>query len=271
MLVLCNGMARSGSTLQYNLVCDLVEAAGVGTGHGSTANDLGPGPDLRKVTAAAEVQVYKIHDALRGTVPWIAQGHDGVRICYIHRDLRDVAVSLREMQGAEDDRIVGVLDDAVLAYNELRPVRDSPYVLWQRYEDVVADVRGATEEIARFLKLEVPSNIIDEIADGCAIDSARQVMTQVRRLLEADLARADADEVRRVRKATRDRTEYWRDPVTLIHWNHISRHGGASGVWRTELPEPLLATIVERYAEWFADAGYASDDVQIAGEEGVGE
>ena len=89
-----------------------------------------------------------------------------MRICYIHRDLRDVAVSLREMQGAEDDRIVGVLDDAVLAYNELRPVRDSPYVLWQRYEDVVADVRGATEEIARFLKLEVPSNIIDEIADG---------------------------------------------------------------------------------------------------------
>jgi hypothetical protein len=271
MLVLCNGMARSGSTLQYNLVCDVVEAAGVGTGHGGAENDLGPGPDLREANATPEVKVYKAHEALRGTVPWIAQGHDGVRICYIHRDLRDVAVSLREMQGGEEDHIVGVLDDAVLAYNELRPVRDSPYVLWQCYEDVVADVRGATGEIARFLKLEVPSNIIDEIADGCAIDSARQVMTQVRRLMEADLARADASEVRRVRKAMRDRTQDWRDPVTLIHWNHISRHGGASGVWRTELPEPLLATIVERYAEWFADAGYATDDAQVVGEEGVGE
>jgi len=202
-------------------------------------------------------------------VPWIADGRDGVRICYIHRDLRDVAVSLRTMQGGDDDNILHLLDAAVLAYGELKRVRHSPYVLWQRYEDVVADVLGATEEMARFLKVALPAETIDKIAADSAIDGASKVMDKIRGLLDADLKHADPGEVRRVRKAMRERSLTLRDPVTLIHWNHISRHRGASGVWRTELPAQLADTIVERYAEWFADAGYATDDTHGAAEEGV--
>ena len=84
--------------------------------------------------------------------PW----RRGIRISYIYRDIRDVAVSLIEKEGPGDERILGKLGDALTVYDELRTVRDSPHVLGQRYEDVVADRDAATREAADFLGLDIP-------------------------------------------------------------------------------------------------------------------
>lgn len=269
MLVLCNGMPRAGSTLQYNVVCNLVEAAGVGVARGGVEHTDSDVPDLRLVASSAAANVYKTHGTLPGIVPWIASGEPGVLVCYIYRDIRDVAVSLREKHGPGDDRIVTALDDAVRVYNDLIAVRDSPYVLWQRYEDVIADRRAATRETAEFLTLDTPAAILDEIADDVSVESARRVMRDVRRVVETRIDRSSPDEVRRIRREMRDGSFRASDPTTMIHWNHISRHGGAPGVWRTELPDSLLDIILERYADWFVHAGYATDDALVAADEGA--
>ncbi|MEO2004273.1 MAG: sulfotransferase domain-containing protein [Candidatus Poribacteria bacterium] len=256
MLVLCNGMPRSGSTLQYNLVCNLVEAAGVGTARGGVEHTDAVVPDLRRVTSSSTMSVYKTHVMLPGIMPWIARGDGGVLLCYIYRDIRDVAVSLLEKHGPGDERVLTLLGDALRVYGELRVARDSPHVLWQRYEDVIADRGAAARETADFLGLDTPATILDQIAEDSSIDSARRVMGNVRRLVEAKVGSAEPDEARRIRRGMRDGSYRASDPMTMIHWNHISRHGGVPGVWRTELPAPLLTSIVERYADWFVDAGY---------------
>ena len=95
-------------------------------------------------------------------------------------------------------------------------------------------------------------------------------MDVVRRAVEHSIAQAAPSEVRQIRRGMRDGSFSAADPDTHIHWNHVSRFGGASGVWRRELPKPLLATITDRYADWFASAGY---DIEDAGAttEGAGE
>ena len=245
MLVLCNGMPRSGSTLQYNVVAGLVDAAGAGTAGGGIEDTGGTAEDLRTVAATDTMLVYKTHDVLPHVVPWLERGESGVFVCYIFRDLRDVAVSVREKHGPNDAEMFGLLDRAVAAYDTLVPLRESPHVLWQRYEDVIADPRTATLEAADLLGL-------------------------TRRAVEHSIAQAAPSEVRQIRRGMRDGSFSAADPDTHIHWNHVSRFGGASGVWRRELPKPLLATITDRYADWFASAGY---DIEDAGAttEGAGE
>jgi hypothetical protein len=269
MLVLCNGMLRSGSTLQYNVVCNLVEAAGVGVARGGVEHAGGEVPDLHRVASTSMMDVYKSHTMLAGVLEWVTRGAEGIRISYIYRDIRDVAVSLIEKEGPGDERILGKLGDALTVYDELRTVRDSPHVLWQRYEDVVADRDAATREAADFLGLDIPPAIFDQIVEDSSIESARRVMGHMRRVVETQIGTVAPDEVRRIRRGMRHGTYIAVDPMTLIHWNHVSRHGGASGVWRTELPAPLLEAIMERHADWLADAGYPLDDPGAEAREGA--
>jgi hypothetical protein len=256
MLVFCNGMPRAGSTLQYNLVANLVEASGTGAASGGMENTGGTEDGLRAAATADRTLVYKTHDVLPHVVPWIERGEVGVLVCYIYRDLRDVAVSLREKHGPNESHMFELLDDAVATYDILSAVRESPHVLWQRYEDVMADARAATAQVADFLGIEVAPAVAERIAADCSVDSARGVMQTVQVAVKAKMARATPAEMRQIRKGVRDGSFHAADPETLIHWNHISRFAGASGVWRAELPAPLVAAITGRYADWYTSAGY---------------
>ena len=256
MLVLCNGMPRSGSTLQYNLVANLVEAAKAGTALGGIQDTGGTVDDLRVAATADAMLVYKTHDVLPHILPWVQRGEAGVLVFYIYRDLRDVAVSVREKHGPDETRMFGLLDSAVATYNALVPIRESPLVLWQRYEEVTQDALAATRQAAAFLGIDVAPEVAKEIAAECSVGSARRVMEAVRRAVKHRISTAPPAELREIRRGMRDGTYHAADPTTHIHWNHISRFGGASGSWRSELPEASLETITGRCADWFASAGY---------------
>ena len=45
----------------------------------------------------------------------------------------------------------------------------------------------------------------------------------------------------------------FREDRTLIAYNQISPHLGAVGTWKTRLDEETQRTIVDRYADWYAD------------------
>lgn len=118
-IVFCNGMPHSGSTLQYDVVRVLLEASGVADIHGFIAATPGhtnavSDDQMAEWAAEARYHVVKTHDRhplLRGLVP-----HNASRVCYIYRDLRDVAASSKRAFGQRGTGLLSAVHEAVTRY-----------------------------------------------------------------------------------------------------------------------------------------------------------
>ncbi len=256
MLVVCNGMIRAGSTLQYNLVRGILEAAGVGAGWGSFEHGEDSKEDLAHSISSDSIVAAKTHGIPPSMPPLLQSHHPGLRVCYVYRDLRDVAVSARHKFGFTGDRLVLQLDREVQAYNVMRTFHDHPHVLRQRYEDTIGDLTRAVRQCADFLRVAVDDETVARIVHDASITKAKSVMKRVRNEIEADLLKLPPASVREARREMRSRDMLAFDRKTQLHWNHISPNEGRSGTWREHLTESDVATIETRYREWFDDAGY---------------
>jgi hypothetical protein len=259
MLVVCNGMVRGGSTLQYNLVRGIAVATGAGTGYGSFEHEEDSTEDLAHSVQSGVIRVAKTH-GIPPSMPGHLQNHlEGFRVCYIYRDLRDVAVSMRAKFRWTDERLAQELDLSVQRYEVLRQYRDQPNVLWQRYEDTVVDLVAAVRECAEFIEVDVDDETVDQVAEDASVAKAKAVMKTVRDHVELQLLDLSPHALRKQRRQMRSRKFLAYDRATQLHWNHISPNEGRSGTWREHLSEEQVARIETRYAAWFDDAGYQVD------------
>jgi len=106
------------------------------------------------------------------------------RIIYVLRDVRDVAVSYYHHAATGWDMDFDKFLQRFLAgkvpvgswFDHLEawwPERHSSRVLFLRYEDVVVDLRGTAERVARFCSLEVDAARLDRVAERCSFDFMR--------------------------------------------------------------------------------------------------
>jgi len=79
-----------------------------------------------------------------------------VKICYIYRDLRDVAASLKKKEKVNGKALITSLDAAIAVYNK---IKDIPNVLIQ-YENIVIDIAQAIKEVVLFLGLKASKSTI---------------------------------------------------------------------------------------------------------------
>lgn len=268
MLVLCLGMKRSGSTLQYNLARNLVESADSLEG----GYILSMAPEQRsklfdEYAADTKLCVVKSH-----TMPPEAASlpAEQVRFCYIYRDIRDVAVSIRAKGGLTGEKLLAYLDTCIDDYHEIIQV-DS--LLKQKYEDVMADTPTAIRELADFLAVPVDDQLVQRINEQCSIETALSkqkpsLRSSVRAIL-VRLSRAvgGKDGLRKwgaprwlLRRMHLPRPKI--DSRTELHADHISKDKGACGLWRTSLPKKDIEVISQRYADWLAEVGYPPGPVE---------
>jgi hypothetical protein len=200
--------------------------------------------------------MHEVHsivpDAIRG---------EGLKVLYIHRDIRDVAASVKRVPGRTDEALLERVGTAVSLYYELHALRvTSPdCVLWQRYDVAVADPLAATREIRQFLAVSLDEHATQEIARECSVESAKRrcddaqgrVVTQFNRL-RADDPQAAREWLLQIQRGER----IMQDKEFMLPHNHVSRHMGASGQWRNSLSQAELAGLMDRHAGWFAHAGY---------------
>ena len=249
MLVICNGMFRSGSTLQYNLARELLERLGCGTGHGFF--------DGEAITADRnEIQRWlndeKLHIVKTHKIPPIVfdpQFFNRFRILYIYRDLRDVAVSLKrrdQYASYSDKKLLQVLDLAVDIFNRVTPL---PNALIQQYETLTNDLDTALHEIAGFLNMPIDPKTANHVIHACSIDGIEPAIKRTRLRQKISSSRFGA----MLRKWKLLSRTY--DSRTLLHGNHISTSRGAS-VWRVALTTDDANFIFERYKNWFEITGY---------------
>lgn len=255
MLVVCNGMLRAGSTLQYNLVRSLVEVLEVGTGEGFFFAD-----DLTKSRARIDRwaedshhHVIKIHDLHPHVIDLAANGT--ARITYIYRDIRDVAVSAKRKFRYRGALLLKVLDTAIGLFEEMQALDG---LLWQRYESVVEDLPRAVAEVSQFLQLTVDDAVIDRVVSESSIERNRQIAESqespsflVR--LRKTLGKTPAG---RILSRLGWNPQPIFDAKSLVHVDHFSKRAGQTEVWRSELNAAERKTLTARYQNWLQAQGY---------------
>lgn len=262
MLAICNGMPRAGSTLQYNVARCLVEKASVGQAEAFVTTDKAHPRriDTAQLAEWAEdslwhvVKTHEVFDALPALL-----SAERVRVLYIYRDLRDVAVSLKRAFAATGEELMRRVAEGVEWYGRLDALRStrSECFLWQCYEDVYSDLAPAIRDTAVFLGLDASDAILEAVHAECRIETAEKATSAARRELARVLVGLRRESPQRADAfAAQVREAGWAVQGSLLHHHHISPNHGVPGGWRDALPADEATRITERFREWLIAGGY---------------
>lgn len=247
MLILCCGMFRSGSTLQYNIVRQIVEYRDLGQGEG-WLGDHSEGKRLdafRDWALDDKIHVAKVHNLARREVDEFPQWGNKLRLFHTYRDLRDVAVSLRKKFDTSDEDIIGSLDEAISVL-QLVEDRFEEVLFVQKYEDMNKDLRTSIARHAEAIDCDIDDAYMDELSQKLSINGSDSSirMEWLFKMLEKILPARFFFSLRP-----------W-SRKTLYHVGHVSDHKGKEGVWREELSPDLTQEIENRYQEWMIEKLY---------------
>ncbi len=227
------GMPRSGSTLQYQITCDLVESCGAGQALGWISPPALPAL-IRRYQDFDGYLVIKTH-TFTDLAAKLFDGRCAMAI-YVYRDIRDVVVSLMRKYALPLETVLTQSPIASLLQNYYAWTALQPRLV-SRYETMVSDLSGEVRRIAKFLDLRIDVQRSDQIAN------ARSLQNQLTTIAAFDFQRHGAG-------ANSD--VY--DPVSLLHKNHI--HSGATGQWKDALSNAQVALLEAQAYGWIVQHGY---------------
>lgn len=235
MLIIAAGMTRAGSTVQYQIVCELIESLGLGMTIGWV--DLLTKEFLENLENVLSIKdkflIIKSHQYSPPVETLIKIGK--AKVIYVYRDLRDVSLSLTKT-------FVNSFDEAISwSNNQLEN-----YYLWtaideimvSRYENMVADLYNEVLRIANYLEIKVTNSLAREIASKFELNRQKQ------RIKEFDYEH----------DGLKGSGEDMYDPVSQLHKNHIN--SGKWGQWKKSLSKEQIKLIESLAFSWFVDREY---------------
>jgi len=240
MWVFAGGMFRSGSTLQYQIVSDLIERAGMGErcewmmpeDFAGLAERLGAAGD-----GVLPMRVFKTHVCKH---PMRERLRDGRAMgVSVHRDLRDVIVSGAQKAGVEPSPdYTSEMVTGCLACADGWP--DVPSLRAWSYERLTRDSAGVALEMAEHLGVACTPELACELGRRYGADEQRE-----------RIARAVAEG--RMKQSVPG-SENWHAEGDLLHANHL--RDGRTGKWRDSLPAESLRIIEDLAGDWLIKHGY---------------
>ncbi len=235
MLIVCNGMIRSGSTLQFNICKELISWKTDNYIIGFYPDDVPEG-----FYSHQGVKVLKSHK------PYLSgNGTEAVKTLYIYRDLRDVYLSLKRKLKCDQSHCFNMIDEALDDYAQ---IVSSSNVLLQKYENVYEDLTYSIEEVAKFIECDFTKEKILEMSQKLNVDSL--VNSKERKKFKfTDRIKILANKLGIKRFNIYDENSY-------LHYNHFSIDRGAVGSWKENLSESEISQINHRYQEWLEGHGY---------------
>ena len=244
MIVLCLGMRRSASTLQYNLVRGLVEAAGRGKGVGFVR----PGErselfdKFEKWSREAEIYVVKSHKLPPRVDTWSSPRVMGL---YIFRDIRGVAGSVKRKSGKSGKSLLNEIESYI---QEEKKIRRMPKLLVQRYENVTNNITYTCREIESFVGTGADDKDIERIANKFKIENSKEIANR--------LKYSPAFWFKKMLKKVGLEKKSWypHDDKTLLHPNHIT--SGEQEKWKETLTHEEVEAINESFEKWLMEHGY---------------
>lgn len=231
-LVLCCGMIRSASTLQYQIVAELVERHVVGERIGF-ADQQTVSSVLRDAEKVRGFAVIKVHEVMAELDSRMQLGP--TRCFYTFRDLRAVALSVMRKWGVPFAQVIGRngwLETAVRSSLRWLAV---PGVCISRYENMLQIMPAEIMKWSGGLDLQISDHEARQLADEFSIVKQKERIDKVH-----------ADKL--------SDTSSFIDTRSLLHHDHII--DGSVDSWKTELEAWQIRQIERRFGEWQSRHGY---------------
>jgi len=270
MLICCNGTLRSGSALQYNLVCSLLEKVGSCVRHGRQETEK----QLLSQPVQAWAQDRNAYHVIKsaGYQVEFQLARDGLmQMCYIHRDIRDIAVAAKFKWGLTGDSLLEMLDRAIASYENMEKAGafGMSWLLHQRYENVYTNTKEAVWEIAQFLEVRPSQEIVEAVVRECSLESMETISKSkalgANQLLRNNLGKM-AKLVKKVLPPPLNgswglRKLYMNlfpktEKHTCISYGHIESSRGVPGAWQQELSLEEQEVIINRYKDYLMRCSY---------------
>ena len=212
--IFCTGMRRSGSTLQYHIVRELLPDA---IDHAFLA--IGALDELITQVDTTRVHIGKLHIGLLPQAPaahaMLAAGN--ARAVHIYRNPLDAMASLKIFRHKIPSREVHAI------YREHFYWSRAPYTYVSKYKHAVIDIAGEARNIAEFLGINKTEEEYARIASELAI-----------------------------RKQHERQPAKGYDSKQALWWNHINT--GKNDIWRdvltnyeVEMVSRIMETIIDKY------------------------
>jgi hypothetical protein len=231
MLIICCGMMRSGSTLQYQLTVAILEKTGKGTGYGEIRNSNCQ--ELLEKYSSTPMQVVKVHQFrhLKGVKKAIADKQ--AKGIYSYRDIRDVTVSLMKMRKATFERLIFETREITECIRDFYNWTNLDEMLISRYEIMINNLPQEVFKIAEHLNIDISQEDTQEIADNYSIERQKK----------------------RIQKwKTSKSNDNLYDPKSLLHANHIN--SGQGNQWNQILTPIQVAYLESISKEWLSLVNY---------------
>jgi len=210
MWIFCCGMMRSGSTVQYQITKDIVETSG--TGYGLGWIEVHDFPEAYASQPYEEQRlVVKTHAFTEKIGEVIASGEG--RAIYVHRDIRDVTVSLMHKRKKSFWYILLATPFMEMVLENHKDWTSQPGILVSKYEEMIADLKQEVLRIANYLEIPLKETEAEQIASKHALE--RQI-AKVKQL-----------------ETSERQSGNMLDSELLFHRNHI--HSGQVGQWVNSL------------------------------------
>lgn len=265
--VICIGMKRSGSTLQYNIVKELLSKSGAveaeGYVRGVDLHDL-----IRKTRESSQSvdssYVVKCHNPPLGLSDEIDN-----RVIFVYRDIRAVYLSCKMKWGIGLEQFIKNTDEVLKIYEHYQA---SNNVLVQRYESLYSDRAAAIKEINQYLDLNLRDEELQSVFEATSIESIETssrksfgFVSQVQHRINKMSSAIPKDILLLFRKVgiiSIVRRFIPREVFvanTLIHINHFSPSKGRPDEWRTMLKQYEQDRLSTYYRDWLMRYGYSKD------------
>lgn len=252
MLVLCSGMQRSGSTLQYELVKKILnfyEKSFVEYGYAqigdenSVLNFLGE--------EKAEFHLVKTHDLLDlNEVKKV--------VIYSWRDIRDVAASIKNKFGKKDKILLTTIDQCVEEHYKIISSAD----IVQIYNSLVNNKPKCIEELAVILGFNINSLNAAIIIDSLKRDETSMkkfsilgsIKTYLLKWINTPIAKDIASKLH-LSKAFKEiiRSNLVQHSIGSFHYGHITKNNGMSGTYNKYLTDTEINYLDTYYQDLYLD------------------
>lgn len=236
MLIICAGMPRSGSTVQYQIVCEIVESLGLGMTMGWVEVPNQELLDSLENVAFRKDKflVIKSHNYSNQVKTLVEVGK--VKVVYVYRDLRDVAVSLANKFSKSTENAISRLS-----------IQLNNYYLWtgidkimvSRYESMTNNLYDEVLKIANYLEVAVSNDLARSISSKLDINEQKQRIKKLEQN-SSSVIKSSGNDVY--------------DPVSQLHNNHIN--SGKWGQWKESLLKEQIEYIESLAFSWFVDRDY---------------
>lgn len=243
MIIINNGMYRSGSTLSFNLIRLMLEHKKLGGAYGTEGIDHRHAIGIHNADNGKDTRPEGMSKLIDDHEGWIVLkahkldptvisnfGKGSSKAVYTYRHPLDIAGSLCRVFGSPYPEYYGLTQPIIEDVDIYFAIRKHPAILMLKYEDYYSCPAKMAADIAAFLGIELSGAECTSIAEKCSPARVKHIFEDL-----------DVDEA---------------DPVTQLRGKHISEQHGAPGSHR-HLVDPLSESMIrEQLADYFEDAGY---------------